>query len=627
MKNLKPALLSLVTLASSLTSFAQTGSGWTKIDWAATGGIPAQGQRRVHLRIPSDSNDQNWVNESKIYYYNNASDPRGTYEYQKESATEIFQHYGPPDRSVNRSEIRISENYGQGQARQLEGYVTFNDKLSTEQAFLQIWGWIDPEGATLLQLRGKNGKITVSGRAPDSWVNMNPDFPAINYSNREFKLNVLHKQETGSGSSMVNGRVEIYVDGLLLAWIRDSNITKDPSIPEGTNYFKYGCYGKVEADETNARVVWKEAAYYKDGRFPGTTEQVIDFTAPASISLGGGLVTLNGASKRTNGTATGLSVSYRSSDPTVIKIANGNQLQALKQGQATIWAYHNGNDTFKPAPVRTAVVTVTSGGTVQQSQTINFAPLPAKLASDAPFALSATATSGLPVSFASDNASVATISGNTVTLVGAGTANITASQAGNASYLPATPVVRQLTVNPANVAVTGVSVTPETLSLTVGATGSLTATVSPANATNKSVTWSSSSAAATVSSSGVVTAQSVGTAIITARTTDGNFTDTTNVTVTSTTTPPTGATPITAPFVKDGAGDFYWVVTSIPGKYFEFNSWNLSKLEINGVDLTNKWASTQSGVTGAAPAPINGQYFIRYTGAFAWSHFDIAVKP
>ncbi len=97
--------------------------------------------------------------------------------------------------------------------------------------------------------------------------------------------------------------------------------------------------------------------------------------------------------------------------------------------------------------------------------------------------------------------------------------------------------------------------------------------------------------------------------------------------MTSTTTPPTGATPITAPFVKDGAGDFYWVVSAIPGKSFEFNSWNLSRLEINGVDLTNKWASTQPGINPAAPAAIDGKYFIRYTGAFAWSHFEIVVKP
>ncbi|HTQ30818.1 MAG TPA: DNRLRE domain-containing protein [Opitutaceae bacterium] len=81
------------------------------------------------------------------------------------------------------------------------------------------------------------------------------------------------------------------------------------------------------------------------------------------------------------------------------------------------------------------------------SQTISFGPLPAKNAGDPPFTVSATATSGLPVSFSSDNPAVATVSGNTVTIVGPGTATITASQAGNANYAAAPPVGQTLTVN------------------------------------------------------------------------------------------------------------------------------------------------------------------------------------
>jgi hypothetical protein len=51
------------------------------------------------------------------------------------------------------------------------------------------------------------------------------------------------------------------------------------------------------------------------------------------------------------------------------------------------------------------------------------------------------------VSFSSDNPAVAAISGNTVTIVGVGTANITASQAGNANYAAATSVVRAQVVS------------------------------------------------------------------------------------------------------------------------------------------------------------------------------------
>jgi hypothetical protein len=82
----------------------------------------------------------------------------------------------------------------------------------------------------------------------------------------------------------------------------------------------------------------------------------------------------------------------------------------------------------------------------QQAQSITFAALPAKTLGDAAFPPGATASSGLTVSYASSNTDVATISGSTVNLVGAGTATITASQAGNLDFLPATAVSRSLTV-------------------------------------------------------------------------------------------------------------------------------------------------------------------------------------
>ena len=82
------------------------------------------------------------------------------------------------------------------------------------------------------------------------------------------------------------------------------------------------------------------------------------------------------------------------------------------------------------------------------------------------------------------------------------------------------------------VAVTGVSLDKHELSLSAGQTGTLTATVTPANATNKAVTWTSSAPTVATVSGGVVTALAEGTAVITVKTTDGGFTDTCTVTVT-----------------------------------------------------------------------------------------------
>lgn len=87
---------------------------------------------------------------------------------------------------------------------------------------------------------------------------------------------------------------------------------------------------------------------------------------------------------------------------------------------------------------------------------------------------------------------------------------------------------------PKTVAVTGVSLSKSTISLTEGETETLTATVSPDNATNKSVSWKSSATdIATVDGSGKVTAVKAGSATITVSTTDGGKTSSCDVTVLS----------------------------------------------------------------------------------------------
>ena len=81
------------------------------------------------------------------------------------------------------------------------------------------------------------------------------------------------------------------------------------------------------------------------------------------------------------------------------------------------------------------------------------------------------------------------------------------------------------------VAVTGVSLNQTSLTLTEGYSETLTATVSPDNATNKTVTWSTSDANIATVSNGKVTAVAEGTATVTVTTTDGGKTATCNVTV------------------------------------------------------------------------------------------------
>jgi uncharacterized protein YjdB len=95
----------------------------------------------------------------------------------------------------------------------------------------------------------------------------------------------------------------------------------------------------------------------------------------------------------------------------------------------------------------------------------------------------------------------------------------------------------------AGVAVTGVSIDKTALELSIGGTAQLNAIVSPDDATNPSVTWSSNQeSVATVSTDGLVTGVAEGTATITVTTVAGNFTASCNVTVTDTGIHVTGVT-------------------------------------------------------------------------------------
>ncbi|HML57842.1 MAG TPA: putative Ig domain-containing protein, partial [Ferruginibacter sp.] len=119
-------------------------------------------------------------------------------------------------------------------------------------------------------------------------------------------------------------------------------------------------------------------------------------------------------------------------------------------------------------------------------QTITFGALSNVTFGDAPFNLTATASSGLPVSYSSSNPLVASISGNTVTIVGAGSTTITASQNGDANWNPALNVQQTLTVDKANQTITfdplaDVLDTDPDFNLTATSTSGLTITYNSSN--------------------------------------------------------------------------------------------------------------------------------------------------
>ena len=137
------------------------------------------------------------------------------------------------------------------------------------------------------------------------------------------------------------------------------------------------------------------------------------------------------------------------------------------------------------------------------------------------------------------------------------TATITATSASDSSKTGSGQVV-------VGTPVTAVSLDPTTATILVGGTVTLTPTVSPADATLKTVTWSSSNTSvATVNSSGVVTGVSAGTAVITATTDDGGSTHGKTASATITVTTAVGPEPAVPGFSDSELPSGVGVATSV----------------------------------------------------------------
>jgi hypothetical protein len=138
--------------------------------------------------------------------------------------------------------------------------------------------------------------------------------------------------------------------------------------------------------------------------------------------------------------SSGLPVTFASLTAPVCNVA-GNTVTLLTTGACTIQATQAGNADYLAATAVTRSFQVT-----KDSQTISFGVLASQSLSVHQIALSATATSSLPLSFASKTKGICTVTGSTSTLLAVGTCAIQATQPGDADYLAATPVSQSFQV-------------------------------------------------------------------------------------------------------------------------------------------------------------------------------------
>lgn len=268
----------------------------------------------------------------------------------------------------------------------------------------------------------------------------------------------------------------------------------------------------------------KITATTMDGKFTATCSVTV-YTAVKSVKLNktsltlkyGGSTTITPTITPSN--ATYKTVTWTSSDTDVATVDKNGKVKAVGVGYALITA--TTTQGSKTATCQVNVVKAVTGIKLNKSTISVEVGDTYTLKST----ISPTDASNKTVSWKTSDKSVATVSSSgKVTAKKLGTATITVTTADGSFTAKCTVKV----VNK----VTGVKLNASAKTLYLNKTLTLKATVSPSNATDKTVKWTSSdTSVATVTSKGVVSAVKPGTAVITVKTTDGSFTAKCTVTV------------------------------------------------------------------------------------------------
>ncbi|SDD51184.1 beta strand repeat-containing protein, partial [Aquimonas voraii] len=305
--------------------------------------------------------------------------------------------------------------------------------------------------------------------------------------------------------------------------------------------------------------------------------QTIVFGPAPSLVFNGPAGTLSAT-----GGASGNPVVFGSSTPSVCSVV-GTQVTPLAVGSCIVTANQAGNANYAAAAEATQTLVIGNG-----SQTITFGPNPGPLSFGGPVAqVSATASSGLPVSFGTRSPEVCTISGTgpstaSLTILAAGTCVVTADQAGDGSFNAAPQETQSVQIDRASQTITFAAIADA-----VAGSGAITLNATADSGLSVSFGTPSSASVCTVDSgAGTVTPVGPGSCVVEAtQAGNGNYLP---------------ATPVSRSFTVTAAQvDLSMLKT---GRYLAGGliQWNLA------IGNTGPGAATAATVLDSLPAAVTG---------------------
>ncbi|MCB1608430.1 MAG: hypothetical protein KDI71_15790, partial [Xanthomonadales bacterium] len=333
-------------------------------------------------------------------------------------------------------------------------WVSHSTRSSSFGVLRPQWAQINVSGGTVSttpvqqQIYGPEGSRHrwMSSLAVDQQGNMalgystsgTTSFPSIAYSGRLVtdSLNMLPQTErfvvTGGGS-------QIFDCGPTPCerWGDYTAMSIDPV--DDCTFWYTNQYYSSQSNGSNGNWQTRIASFKFPDCAAALQDQTINFPQPTTQTYSpGGSFSISATA------SSGLTVVFTSGTPTICGIEE-TTVNILAAGTCTIHADQPGNASFNPAPRVSRNVTINMA-----SQTITFAnPGTQTYSPGGTFPLSASASSGLPVSIESTTAATCSVEAFTATIVGAGTCRLRARQEGDGNYNAATSVLRIVTINQA----------------------------------------------------------------------------------------------------------------------------------------------------------------------------------